>query len=358
MSKIFFAIAGAMALMLAASVLLQPAFAHGRFTLPVTDAPVQGRQAVMVIGHTNEPTFAVERGVHNGLHGLEISLSDFDTKMPLAGAQLKADKFYFKDMASFNAADSVNDADEVVNGTSVGATFGSPGFYQIRQLVTEGIYGYRIYGTINYFDVASVPVDVTAFCRSSEGNTTKFNSPGFAGGYGCVDDIDTLAFPEGVLESGTGDKAVIKVVAVSPEGQELGMFAKLRQGSKVVTQGFTPFYFQGKPGETYKVSMANFEDRKFERWDDGSKSRDRTVTLEQDVTLTAHYSKGTAINATAGPQGKAQVAIPVGYSVAGGQSQAAVQGPGPADGTLLLQLLGIGLPAVAAAVFGLRYMRK
>lgn len=235
----------AMALMLSAGT-IQSASAHGHFTLPVDDPHLQGKRVVMVIGHSSEPAFGVEPGVTDGLHHLELSLADFDTKMPLAGAQLKADKYYFKDIESFNAADSPGDASANQTGVAVGGVFGQAGFYQARQLVSEGIYGYRIYGTIDYFGEASIPIDVTAFCRSTEGNTTKFNSPGFAGGYGCVPGVETLAFPANALDNDAKDTAVVKVVAVGPNGENLRMSAKLRQGNELVTQGYTPFYFQGK----------------------------------------------------------------------------------------------------------------
>jgi hypothetical protein len=39
----------------------------------------------------------------------------------------------------------------------------------------------------------------TVFCTASdaddEANTTKFNSPGWSGSFGCPQDIDTIAFP-------------------------------------------------------------------------------------------------------------------------------------------------------------------
>ncbi|MGI0020603.1 MAG: hypothetical protein ACREAY_09035 [Nitrososphaera sp.] len=324
--------------------------------MPVDDPHLQGKQVVIVIGHSNEPTFGVEAGVTDGLHNLELSLADFDTKMPLAGAQLKADKYYFKDIESFNAADSAADASANQTGVTVGGTFGQAGFYQARQMVSEGIYGYRIYGTIDYFGEASIPIDVTTFCRSTEGNTTKFNSPGFVGGYGCVPSVETLAFPANALDNGAKDTAVVKVVAVGPDGENLRMSAKLRQGNELVTQGYTPFYFQGKVGDTYKVSVANFGSRVLDRWDDGSTSKDRTTTLSGDSTLTASYRlKNAAItsNSTSptalAKSNEAQLTVPVSYSYAN-----SAQSPSSTENTSLLQLLGVGISMATAGVAGLR----
>lgn len=343
------------ALMLSAGT-IQSAAAHGHFTLPVDDPHLQGKQAVLVIGHSAEPAFGVERGVTNGLHNLELSLTDFDTKMPLASAQLKADKYYFKDIEAFNAAASVNDADANQTGVAVGGIFGQPGFYQARQLVSEGIYGYRIYGTIDYFGEASIPIDVTTFCTSTEGNTTKFNSQGFSGGYGCVPAVESLAFPANALDSDAKDTAVVKVIAVGPNGESLRMYAKLRQGDELVTRGFTPFYFQGKVGDTYKVSVANFGSRVLDRWDDGSTNRDRTITLSEDTTLTASYSlknAAPASNSTStdlAGSNKAQLTVPVSYDYAN-----SAQSPPPqAETTYLFQLLGIGAPIAIAGIFGLK----
>lgn len=79
----------------------------------------------------------------------------------------------------------------------MGAVFGETGRYEDRQVVADGIYGYRIYGNISYFEAANVTIDSTIFCTSSDdvGNTTKFNSHGWSGSFGCPEDIDTIAFP-------------------------------------------------------------------------------------------------------------------------------------------------------------------
>jgi hypothetical protein len=52
-----------------------------------------------------------------------------------------------------------------------------------------------LYGIINYFDVAQIPIDATVFCRSTAGDTYKFNTPGWFGGYGCTDRIQDIFFP-------------------------------------------------------------------------------------------------------------------------------------------------------------------
>jgi hypothetical protein len=178
---------------------VQPVFAHAETTLPINvDDQVGSRSIVVVVGHSNEPAYGAKPGIHDGRHGLEVTLSDNATGLPIGDAQLKADKYFFTDLQSFDNARSVVDADAIQEGVDVRAVFGETGRYEARQVVADGIYGYRIYGNVSYFGVANVPINSTVFCTASdddEGNTTRFNSPGWSGSFGCPQDIDSIAFP-------------------------------------------------------------------------------------------------------------------------------------------------------------------
>jgi hypothetical protein len=169
------------------------AFAHAHMTL----APdIENVYPISVtIGHTNEPTFGVEPGVHDGMHGLEVFLEDERTALPLAGAQLSVDKYYFRDFRSFERASSLDRADQVEMNVTVRGVFGDPGHYLARQIMQPGIYGYHVYGTIDYFGVAEVPIDTTIFCAVESEDGAKFNSEGWHGTYGCTGDINDLYFP-------------------------------------------------------------------------------------------------------------------------------------------------------------------
>lgn len=149
----------------------------------------------MVIGHTDEPAYGALPGIDTGRHNLEVLLSDDATKLPLTGANLTVDKYYFRDLNSFDRANSPISADEVQHNVSVTSVFGDPGHYMARQVIKEGIYGYRLYGNISYFGVANIPIDTTVFCTSETGNITKFNSPGWSGSFGCPINIGNTAFP-------------------------------------------------------------------------------------------------------------------------------------------------------------------
>lgn len=192
------AIVTALAIVMSSPTTIQPAFAHAETILPVNIDGQQGRGIVVVIGHSNEPSYGTKPGIHDGLHGLEVTISDNATGLPIGDAQLRADKYYFTDLESFNSATSVEDADQIQEGIDVAEVFGETGSYLARQIVADGIYGYRLHGNVSYFGVGNVTIDSTIFCESSEeegGNTTKFNSPGWLGSFGCPQNIDTIAFP-------------------------------------------------------------------------------------------------------------------------------------------------------------------
>jgi hypothetical protein len=170
------------------------AFGHAHITLAPDIENVN--PISVVLGHTNEPTYGAKPGIHDGKHALEVSIEDERTAMPLAGAQLWVDKYYFADMRSFNRATTPLDATEVQLNVTLGGVFGEPGHYMSRQVQKDGIYGYRVYGTIDYFGVAQVPIDTTVFCNAGvQGNTSKFNSEGWHGSYGCTQKIESTLFP-------------------------------------------------------------------------------------------------------------------------------------------------------------------
>ena len=192
------AIIATLTIILSSPTTIQPAFAHAETILPISVDDQPARGIVVVVGHSNEPSYGAKPGIHDGMHGLEVTVSDNATGLPIGDAQIRADKYYFTDFESFDSATSVEDADEIDEGIDVGEVFGETGSHLARQIVADGIYGYRIYGNISYFEAGNVTIDNTIFCAFPEdegGNTTKFNSPGWSGSFGCPQDIDTVAFP-------------------------------------------------------------------------------------------------------------------------------------------------------------------
>jgi hypothetical protein len=194
------AIIASLTIVMTSPTTIQSVFAHAETILTISIDDQEARAIVLVVGHSNEPAYGAKSGIHDGLHGLEVSLSDNATGLPIGDAQLKADKYYFRDLQSFNSATTVEYADQIQQGSDVRAVFGESGRYESRQLIADGIYGYRIYGNVSYFGAGNVTIDSTVFCTASDANgdqadTTKFNSEGWSGSFGCPQDIDTIAFP-------------------------------------------------------------------------------------------------------------------------------------------------------------------
>ncbi|NDB89049.1 MAG: hypothetical protein EB164_09120 [Thaumarchaeota archaeon] len=143
------------------------AFAHQRVDIPTTH---QSTNIRLTVGHSNEPAYGASR-THDGLHGFEMSIVDKDTKLPVSGTgtSLKLDKYYFKNVEKYNKATSSNQADKIDKNIQFGSVFGSPGTYLHRQIVDTGVYGYRIYGTVSYYGVKTIPVDVKQNLRLVRG---------------------------------------------------------------------------------------------------------------------------------------------------------------------------------------------
>ncbi len=57
----------------------------------------------------------------------------------------------------------------------------------------------------------------------------------------------------------------------------------------ILDSGYTPLDFTGYEGAKYTVIIRDYRNSTFDRWEDGSASRVRTVTLEDDTTITAYY---------------------------------------------------------------------
>jgi len=231
----------------ASSLSLNEAMAFPHASLIVDSEEEHANPIEIVLGHTDEPAFDKLPGIHDGKHFVEVRLLDERTTLPLQGGQdfnengengngenppdnknnndndngqngddsiqsfqtmepptqetlppteLFVDKYYFKDIESFENAQSPEDADAIERNVLLTPVFGEPGLYYDRQIVDEGIYGYTLSGTINYYDVALVPLaPTTKFCTSQEGDTSKFDSPGWVGSFGCVENIKDIFFP-------------------------------------------------------------------------------------------------------------------------------------------------------------------
>ena len=212
MKKIFISSANTLAILVGIAIISASCFSlnevlakpHAVLKLtPTAEQEADGVNTIsVVLGHTNEPTFGKLPGLHDGKHFLEVELSDDATTLPIRTATLFADKYYFKDAKSFENAQSLEDADEIEKNVPISSVFGSPGLFYNRQVQDPGIYGYTIRGTINYYDVGTVPVltpdgkEPTVFCTIAGQNNAKFKVGAWTGNYGCTLNLKSIFFPE------------------------------------------------------------------------------------------------------------------------------------------------------------------
>jgi hypothetical protein len=211
-------ILASIAIISASSFPINEALAKPHASFVLVPNPADPRQAdanpiLLVLGHTNEPAFGKLPGIHDGKHNVEVILEDNATLLPIQGTneteharelglvntEIFVDKFYFRDIESFENADSPLDADAVELDVPISAVFGQPGLFFNRQVIDPGIYGYTLRGVINYYGVANVPIpELTKFCSlSGEGveDISRFDSPGWRGSYGCPENIKDIFFP-------------------------------------------------------------------------------------------------------------------------------------------------------------------
>ena len=184
------------AIISASSYSIDEAMAFPHASLVIDPEEEHANDIRIVLGHTNEPAYGKLPGIHDGKHNLEVDLSDDATTLPISNATLFADKYYFENIESFQRAEGLEDADAIELDVPVTAVFGQAGTFYNRQVIDPGIYGYTIRGTINYYDVAEVPFEVTKFCSIPGKDLTKFDTPdSWTGSYGCPQNIESIYFP-------------------------------------------------------------------------------------------------------------------------------------------------------------------
>ena len=190
----FFLVASIASTMVLTRFVSEQAFAHGGQVIEFTLPNGEDRSITVIMGHNNEPTAAQEPGKHDGKHPMELFISDTRTGLDLADSDLIADKYYYENDKKFTEAIEQG-FEPLETDITITAVHGDPGHYFARQILAQpGIYGYHVTGTVNYFDVIDVPIDVKAICRDVS-DSSAFNNPSWFGGYGCTSDIDDGQFP-------------------------------------------------------------------------------------------------------------------------------------------------------------------
>ena len=87
----------------------------------------------------------------------------------------------------------------------------------------------------------------------------------------------------------TGSEQVtLTVRSVALDGSPITGLWTVISGSGSAT-GFTPLPFTADAGSQYTVTMGEYQNYVFERWDGGSTSKSRTITPDGNTVLTAYY---------------------------------------------------------------------
>ena len=83
----------------------------------------------------------------------------------------------------------------------------------------------------------------------------------------------------------------IKVKSVDLSGTAFnGMWTVVNSHSTTLATGYTPFSYSAQSGNTYTVTVANYQNYVFSHWSDGSTNPTRMITPTQNTTLVAYYS--------------------------------------------------------------------
>ena len=94
-----------------------------------------------------------------------------------------------------------------------------------------------------------------------------------------------------------------------------GFYTIIRAGATTVRTGFTSLPFAGNHGTSYSVTVSDYGSFVFDHWNDGSNTRTRTVTLNADTTITAHYrSNAPGYTLTVNSVGQTGNALPGFYT--------------------------------------------
>jgi hypothetical protein len=72
-----------------------------------------------------------------------------------------------------------------------------------------------------------------------------------------------------------------------------GYQTTINEGSTTVKTGFTTLTHTGKAGATYSATVSDYGNMVFDHWENGSTSRTRTLALNADTTITAHFRAAT-----------------------------------------------------------------
>ncbi len=87
----------------------------------------------------------------------------------------------------------------------------------------------------------------------------------------------------------------VSVRTVGTDGKEIkGLWVEVTRNGRVVVTGFSPTKFMLPEGGNYQVGAANYQNFIFSRWQDGTESSPRDVSVGGELELTAVYKNDLA----------------------------------------------------------------
>lgn len=88
--------------------------------------------------------------------------------------------------------------------------------------------------------------------------------------------------------STTPSKVTITIKSVGLDGSPITGLWTVISGAGSAT-GFTPLSYTANAGSQYTITMGEWQNFKFDHWDNGNTSKSRTVTPNGNIVLTAYY---------------------------------------------------------------------
>ena len=123
----------------------------------------------------------------------------------------------------------------------------------------------------------------TVFCYWQDGNTSAYRPITLTGSTSYT-----------AYYSTTGScpaKVPVTVISETTAGTEFkGMWLTVTSDGEKIDSGFTPLTFEATVGDSYTISMSNYEDYVFAHWSGGSTSPVLTIDPIVSTTLIAYYS--------------------------------------------------------------------
>ncbi len=92
-------------------------------------------------------------------------------------------------------------------------------------------------------------------------------------------------------DSPTTPHDTLTVNTYDGSGNIVTMWTTVREGDSVVSEGYTPLTVPAERGKMYAVSVADWEDAVFDRWGDGSTSRQIDVTIDEPHERVTAYHR-------------------------------------------------------------------